>query len=264
MLIYEVIMWGFTMIKYCKKNKSLFGIFFACAFLPGCMKVPVYHQQPLQLVGNYFSYYGDNDNVIVRAKLLNAAERHAMFGRHMQELHDEHNKSLQMIYVSIHNLSDLDYTLCSDDIQLKHIPYGKLNKLMKKTNSIGRLAVAGVGGGLYAEGYVMWQALCQPGVGDEGFFILPIMCVCVIGGTIALVIGGAQGIKSMIMNRRISKDLREKTLSEKVVINSGDHYEGLIFVRSADYTSQFTVTLHEKDNKKNILTFDVDLNQNKE
>jgi hypothetical protein len=69
----------------------------------------------------------------------------------------------------------------------------------------------------------------------------------------------ADCIKSLVMIVRVKKDIKEKTLHEQITINSGDHYEGLIFVKSADYTPQFSVTMHEKGNTKKTVAFDVDL-----
>ncbi|HLJ31172.1 MAG TPA: hypothetical protein VKU36_01930 [Candidatus Babeliales bacterium] len=248
------------MIKYIKKNRLFFGLSLAILILlPSCVKVPTYYQRPLKSVGTHFMYYGDNNKVIVRAKALNTAERHALFGGHIQELHDKDNRPLQIIYVSIHNLTDADYILCGDDINLKQITYLQLNKLMKKTSSMRRLAIAGLGGGgFYALCYGMWQVVLSPGGGILiTVFGLP-MIGCIVGGAAAVTLGSIQGIRSIVMNRRISKDLKEKILHEKVIINSGGCYEGLIFVKSSDYKPQFNVTIHEKDSGEDI-TFDVDL-----
>jgi hypothetical protein len=81
------------------------------------------------------------------------------------------------------------------------------------------------------------------------------------GFGILTLIGGIQTIKSFVINGRISKDIKVKTLHEKVIIKSGKQYDGLIFVKLSDYSPQFAVTMYEKDNAKKSVTFDVDLEQ---
>lgn len=48
-------------------------------------------------------------------------------------------------------------------------------------------------------------------------------------------------------------------IPKEVIIKSGDHYEGLVFVKSSDYTSQFSVTMHELHDNKNKIVFNVHL-----
>jgi hypothetical protein len=126
---------------------------------------------------------------------------------------------------------------------------------MKKTNSVARL-VGGAAG--LTTGVLCKQVLNAPDVGDEGFVIAPLYLFSTIMGYIGI----GTGIKSAVINRRITKDLKTKTLHDTVVIKSGGHYEGIIFVKATDYKPQFNITMHEKNNAKNSVIFDVDVRKN--
>ena len=127
-------------------------------------------------------------------------------------------------------------------------------KRLIKTSSAGRWAIVE---GIYvlANSPVLLCSyfLYTPSIPYALIFGLPI-AVNIIA---SLFIG--KTIKSAIMNRRISKDLKEKIFRNNMIIKSGDKYEGLIFVKSSDYTPQFSATVREKDNRKNKIVFDVDV-----
>jgi hypothetical protein len=67
------------------------------------------------------------------------------------------------------------------------------------------------------------------------------------------------GIKSMVMNNRIKKDLHDKMITGYMTIYSGEKYEGLIFVKRADYKPQFNIVIHELNNRQSAIVFDVQL-----
>ena len=81
------------------------------------------------------------------------------------------------------------------------------------------------------------------------------------GLTVVGLIGLVQGIKSIVMNTRVRRDIEEKVLPKKELINSGQYCEGLIFVKASDYKPEFNVIMFEKNNWINKLTFDVDLRE---
>lgn len=253
-----------------KNYKGFLGLFLAAmVFLPGCMNVPTYKLRSLQSVSDHCTYRGVQKNVVMRAKDLSPAEKTYLFNGRSELIDDE----LHAIYLSIHNLGNTPYTFSYDDIQVRQVKSGDISRSMKKTSSVGRLC----GSALFAYPSLPIVTVFAV-VGVARVEIVPIMIACcgsliaggMIGGIVALGIIGsgislaflAQGIKSIVMNRRMHKDLREKTLHEPVVIKSGEQYEGLIFVKSSDYQSEFTIAMHEKGKAKNTIAFDVNLDKN--
>lgn len=236
-------------------NKSFLGLFLAAlVLLPGCIHVPTYQRKSLKSVSDHYTYGSAEKNVIVWAKLLSREDKSALFGSRSRLIHDN---DLQVIHLSIHNLSSVHYLSSPTDINLSMMSYREVAKLMK-TSSIGRLTGSTVSG-VYSGALGAAAVFTIGDLGVSSFacaaaFLAP----SVVCASMALVFFGTS-IKSIVMNRRMSKDLKEKTLHEKVMINSGDCYEGLIFVKAVDYTPQFTVVMHEKDNEKNTVMFDVDL-----
>jgi len=241
-----------------KNNKSFLGLFLAIlVLLPGCIHVPTYKRRSLQSVSDKCAYRGAEKNVIMKAKLLSREDKSALFGRHSRLIHDN---DIQVMYLSIHNLSNVSYLFSPVDIDLSMMSSHDVAQLMK-TSSVSRLA-KGTALGAVGAGAIGWGVtgpmLCQS---------MAIAYVCLplgaVAATASLVLFGTS-IKSIIMNKRIRKDITEKTVHKKVIINSGEQYEGLIFIKSSDYTPQFAVTLHEQDNIKNSIVFDVDLFEQKQ
>ncbi len=230
------------------------------------MHVPRYKCRSLQSVSDHCTYRGIEKNVVVHAKCLGQAEKNYLFDSRSALIEDE----LEVIYISIHNLGNTPYIFSHNNIYLEQVKYHDISRSMRKTSSISRLAC----GALVTYPSLPIVAAFSI-LGVSRIEMLPIMLACcgslitggILGGLIVIGIAGsilgltclAQGIKSIVMNARISKDLREKTLHENIVIKSGDKYEGLIFVKSSDYSSQFSLTLQEKGNIKNSVLFDVDL-----
>ncbi len=165
---------------------------------------------------------------------------------------------MQVIYFSFHNLSKNDYIISPDTINLKQVPYGIIDRSMKKTSSVGRFVVTGLSGTALATTPftdVVGLSMCG------GPLLFTVGTSLAAGFGILALIGGVQTIKSFVINGRISKDIKVKTLHEKVIIKSGKQYDGLIFVKLSDYSPQFAVTMYEKDDAKKSITFDVDLEQ---
>lgn len=239
-------------------NKSFFGLFLALlVVLPGCMKVPTYRKQSLGLIRENYESQNIHNDIIVHAKHLTYEELYSLFGVRAKRL----ARSVEVVYVSICNVSSHNYIFSVACNTFTPLPYADVVKLMK-TSTVGRCATGIVGGagisaaanGLFVTGVM---AILQP----PSAIWIPYALV--FGIPIAFVIGAlpfcGKSVKSAIMNRRIKKDLREKLLPDNLVINSGDQCEGLIFVKASDYTPKFNVTMHEKGNTKNSVTFDVDL-----
>jgi len=250
-----------------KNHKGFLGLFLAVlVFLPGCLHVPTYRSRSLQSVSEHCAYRGFQKNVVVRAKCLSQAEKSYLFNGRSALIDDE----LHAIYLSIHNLGKTPYTFSYDSIQVKQVKSSDVTRSMKKTSSVGRLC----GSALFAYPSLPIVTVFAV-VGVARIEIVPIVIACcgsliaggMIGGLVALGIVGtgfsiaflAQGIKSIVMNRRMHKDLIEKILHEPVVIKSGEQYEGPIFVKTSDYQSEFSVTMRDQNDPSNMISFDVDL-----
>ena len=244
-----------------KNNKSFFGILLAVlVLLPGCiLHVPSYRRQPLRMIRENFTYSGSENNVMLRAKLLNEVDKEDLFGDRIGAIE---GGQFKVVYLSIHNLSDKNYSIMPHSIDLRQISCSRVIGLMKKTSSVGRLTAYVFGGIASKELFVL--------AASASFASANVIALSVVASTVGVglevisLIGLFRGIKSIVMNSRIAKDIKEKTLHEKIIINSGERYEGLIFVKSSDYTPQFAVTMHENNNMKNSISFNVDLRQNEQ
>lgn len=237
-----------------KNSMRLLGTFFAgLVLLPGCMRVPLYKRKPLRCISNNCSYRTVEKNVIVRAKKLSKAEKYYLFNAYISD------NDLQVIYFSIHNLSDVSYILFQDGIDLELVSYKNVMKSLKKTNTVSRFVGAGVGAAVVMSPDIIMS--CLAGKIFSGIIVVPVVFTAAIIAMPLSIAFLVQGIKSVVMNARIKKDLKEKIMDESIIIPSGGQYEGLIFVKSLDYTPEFTLTLHEKNIIKNSITFDVDVRQ---
>lgn len=233
-----------------KSNKSFLGLFLAVlVLLPGCMHVPHYTRQPLMMDGDSGMYRATQEHINVEIKKCSNSDIFYLFDNRSDMLK---YRRINVVYIAISNLSNNDYIITPYDISLAQVSYKDIDKSMKKTNSATRL-IGGAASLTYAS--LAGRALVDPCIGAAGYVIFPLSLLMTVIGYIGI----AKGIKSVVMNRRITKDLIEKTLHNRVLIKSGDHYEGLVFIKAADYNPEFTVTLRQKDAYKQSVTFDVDL-----
>ena len=239
-----------------KLNRKVIGFFLAgLVFLPGCIRVPIYKSKPLGVFQNSCTYTDAKKGITVSAKLLNRAESSYIFDGRI-----ESDRDIKIIYLSIYNLSSRDYSLSSEEISLSHLSYENIVEDMRKTSSIGRLS-----------GAVAMKALSYGHIYvAQGFFAIPSGIAIALGAGVTILsfvpyvmslafLGS--GIKSMIMNRRMHHDLQDKIVDKEVIIESGDKYEGLIFMKSGDYESRFNVALTEQYHPNNKIVFGVNLLQ---
>lgn len=245
-------------------NKSLFCLsLMVLVLLPGCYKVPTYRSKRLETVSADFAYRGVQENVIVQAKRLSGDDIHALFGQRADQI----NGSFEAIYISVHNFSPIRYQLCAADIDLIQVSCQNIVQLIK-TSSITplvRVAVsAPIGAGsLYL---ALISLMLTKGFYESFPMIIPVVgfpLLSLASAGVVLVYSG-KFIKSLVMNSRIKKDLKDKMFQSPIAIASGGQYEGLIFVKSSDYSPTFTVTMHEKDNENSVISFDVDVRHNKQ
>ena len=246
-----------------KNNKSFFGLLLVIlVLLPGCYHVPSYQRKPLRRVSADFTHCAVENNVIVQAKQLTDPETQHLFGSRGETLKNQ----CKIIYLSVHNMSSSAYVFSPADIDLTIMSHQDVARLMK-TNSINGIARIAVSAGGAAASYYLTMLCVLAGKGGD-LEVLPIIAAGSVGlGVISIGAGLmflGKTFKSMIMNGRMNKDLKEKIISKKVIINPGQYCDGLIFVKSSDYKPQFTVTMHEKDSFDKRITFDVDLRQNEQ
>jgi hypothetical protein len=242
-------------------NKKSIGLFLAgLVILPGCISVPSYKQRTLHVFNDSSLSKQTEKGVSLHAKRLNSSEKEYLFnGRAATPLND-----IEILYIAIYNLSCNDYILSPSGIELPQISYQDVLQEMK-TSTVARLT------GAAAAGAAPLGTLAILNTPEIPFLLFPMIILCnsmaivpLLGATLAassipFLALLATSIKSVVMNTRIRNDLHEKTLHQQVFIKSGNKYEGLIFVTSSDYLPNFNVTLHQKDNAENSVTFDVDL-----
>lgn len=230
------------------RNKSFFGLFLAfLVLLPGCiLRVPSYHKQRLKLVRDNCTYSAVEKGITLQAKLLTKLDKEDLFGEHVGHLE---GNDVKVIYLSMYNLSDKDYFFASDCIDLKQLSSKKVVKSMKKTSSIGRFILSDI---IASCNPLQFMDRNNPLFIPVAIFVSPIFVVTSL-------IGFVQGIKSVVVNTRVRKDIEGKIVSEKIIIRSGDHYEGLMFIESSDYVPCFPVVMHDSKSTDNYVTFNVDL-----
>ncbi len=232
--------------------------------LPGCLHVPEYNRRSMRFIDESCSYHEVKNGVAIRAKCLTENNKKEIFGESSKQLSKAKNGSIEVIYLSLHNLTRNTYLVSSAGVGMPIMPYSDIVQLMK-TSTVGRLAGSVA---LFYGASITTPALLGAGIlaAAHGIFLgIPVMITGFVIGMTALVklFKHQSSVKdSMKMNKRIASDLAEKTMFEGVIIEPGDKYEGLIFVKSSEYNSRFSVVIHEKNNKYNKIIFDIDL-QNK-
>jgi hypothetical protein len=235
-------------------NKKSIGFLLAgLILLPSCMRVNKYHPQSLKMLRDKVMHGETKESVTIRAKRLNEFEKEYLFNKHIGELE---GNQFQIVYVFIDNMSEIQYELLPNSIDLEHLSCADVVKQMKKTSTAGRAIASSlatsyaVAAGINISREMMWP----------GCDILPILFIPVLGTAVSIAaITGASAIQSWVMNRRINDDLKKKVLSENLIIEPYSHYEGLIFVKSSDYRPSFNVTMYEKDDYNKNIVFEVNM-----
>ena len=243
--------------------KKICIVLASLVLLPACYRVPKYRSQTLQFVDDKSGYHESRNGLIVRAKRLTNYDKKELFGQYSKKLSCYPRGPIEVIYLSLHNLSPIVYVLPSTGIDLEMVPHADIARLMKTSTGGRILGFMGSWFGIMA-GYIgMGTGLCMLLNNDapKGSGLIPL-----VGGVSATIAGAVYADRyassigqSLQMNERITTDLEDKAMPEGALIQPGDKYEGLIFVHSADYTPQFSVTVREKDNRHNRIIFDVDV-----
>lgn len=234
--------------------------------LPGCYRVPQYRSKSLRFLGDSSDGYRESKNgFIARVKRLTNYDKKELFGQYSKKLDRYVNGPIEVVYVSFHNLSSQVYLLPSAGIDLEIIPHQEIEKLMK-TSTAAR--IAGSVGSYFAMamgGFLGWSGSLVTIMAHNApawAFLIPLVGVSSAIAGFVYYCKYAQSIEqSLKANKHIKDDLEDKTLLEGIIIQAGDKYEGLIFVKSSDYTPQFNVTMHEQNNRHKKLIFEVDLQQ---
>ena len=243
---------------YKKMSLLLVGLL----LLPGCYRVPQYRNQSLRFVDDNSGYRESQQGLVLRAKRLTNCDKKELFGQYSKKLSKPSNGPIEVIYLSFHNLSTATYILPSTGIDLEMVPHCDIAQLMK-TSTAGR--IAGFFGSYFGMGigaFVGWAGLWMMSANNAPGWA-PLIPIAGAGGAIA---GAVYSTKyessigqSMKTNERIAQDLEDKALEEGIVIQSGDKYEGLVFVKSQNYTPLFNVIIREQNSRAKKIIFDVDL-----
>ena len=240
-------------------NGKVIGIFLAgLVLLPGCVHVPSYKPKSLDSIKSFnplFTHKETKHNVTLGVNYLNDNAKFHLFNDRNILLDGE---KVEIIHISVYNLSTDQYVISPNGIGAIQIPYTNVLRSLQ-TSSTDHLKKAGVvGGAIYGTLSGLTIAMFLP----MGFYIIitgTMLVAWPIVATITMLPFLGKTIKSTIMNGCIDKDLKEKMLHREVIIPSGEKYEGLIFVKSSDYNPQFNVALTEQYHPDNKLIFDVDL-----
>ena len=230
--------------------------------VPGCKRTPGYKARLLPSIIINSVYEQDKDNIRIQVKRLSKAEQNYFFGERSQLLFDRFsNNQIIPLYLSITNESQQDCTVFPHNINLKLISYDRVFCAIKNKN--GLFFADEVVDPLYVGGAIVATSYMIGGVSvcvSLGFlpvcFLIPFVCVTSIPTFFV-----AKLAKYGLLNRRIKRDLRDKTLHKKVVVKAGEEYAGLVFVREEDYHTHFTVAI-DSSVVRNQMTFDIDLNKN--
>ena len=240
-------------------TKKMIGfLLVGLVLLPGCMSVPTYRAKSLNVLPNDFAYRETKNNVVFRAKRLRSAEIYSLFGMRVEKL----AAYVEIIHCSMHNFSNKDYIFSAENKEFQSLSIHDALQLMS-TSSAGRLATgvaSGIGVSSTTNGlFIIGMCSVFP------HFAIAAPYALIFGFPFVAIIGAlpffGKGIKSMVMNERIEKDLQNKMITGDMIVYSGEKYEGLIFVKFSDYKPEFTVTIHEENKESNSITFDVNLDK---
>ena len=225
--------------------------------LPGCMSVPTYQRRSLNVFKNGCTYKYTEEGITVCVKQLDGPEKSYLLNGRLKADCDD----IELLYFSIHNLNSRKYSIVPEEIGLRQITSQEVAKALKKTNSVARLSGAAVTAGAAAAPFIALAMVTPPPPGDS-IILLPYVFASWIISPLLIPVGLiflAYGIKSIVMNSRISHDLTNKIMHKKTIIKSGGMYEGIICVKSSDYKEQFAMVMHEKRRPHNTIVFNIDL-----
>jgi hypothetical protein len=230
--------------------------------LPGCYRVHRYKSSSLHSIDVARGYRKTRNGFTLCATRLTNFDKKGLFGVYSKKL-ARHGKGgpIEVIYLSLHNLTPMTYMLPYQGIDLDILSAREVARLFKPSTAGRIMGVMGSYLGVIV-GYLGMGAglvLLLEGNHKAGFIPL-------IGGVSATIAGAVYGDRyissvseSVGANAQISDDLEDKTLSEGIVIQPGDKYEGLLFVQSVDYTPEFNVLVSERSGTKKKMIFEVDL-----
>lgn len=244
-------------------NKKISLLLAGLVLLPGCIHVPEYNRRSMRFIDESCNYHEVKNSVAIRAKRLTENNKKEIFGESSKQLSKAKNGSIEVVYLSLHNLTKNTYGMSYAGIGMPIMPYSDIVPLMK-TSTAGR--AAGMFGLFYGSS-IATPALLGVGILAAAHGVILGIPMVIAGGvlgvtTLVTLFKNQSSVRrSMKMNNRIATDLAEKTMFEGVILEPGDKYEGLVFVRSCDYTSRFSVLLTQQYHPDSKLIFDVDLLQ---
>ncbi len=235
------------------QSKTSYGILLGTMLLlAGCVKTPSYDPRPLKSISIESNYTAVAKNVILRVKKLTKSEIFHLFGKRGEWL-ENHHLPLVPLHISIHNLSNTSLILDPKNIDLESLSYRSVSKQLQ-TSSIGKI-IRTIGYGALIAALTM----------SAGIFGIMHDYSDIAGPLIIIstpIIAFIKTIRSARTNGKIKRDIREKILRKKITIYPGQQYDTLLFVQSADYHSNFTLTLVEEDKSNKTITFNVGMKKN--
>ena len=246
--------------------------------LSGCG--PKYQKINLEPLTEQTKQYQETKNgITIRAKTLDEAETKAIFGKNAQKLFEENNyyfrkkrkviKAIQTpiipIQISITNNSLEPISFEKEDIELPLLDYKWIHSLLELSTSKRVLATVGIGLiGTIAVG-VSTLAVLAP-------FTFPITCPCAFGlwfvasaltsgAFLCTVVPGTaiyQSVKTKQANQLLQEDIKENSITNKIIVQPEEQKNMLFFVSDVDFKSEFDFSVHTPQDTN---TFKINLNQ---
>jgi len=240
-----------------KINKLFFSLIAtSLLFFSACIKVPPYRHL---LLKNRILKQPNNpidQTILLQTKQLTNQEIEYLFGPNGKGL----RKNTIIIAVFIDNNTAFDYVFSPQDITIKSLGYNNVTKFTKKRSSfssrLGKIIFSLYTFSSLYSNMLQWrdeEACRQAG---SAILFTTALTILSIPGTFTFI---TQGITSALRNRKVNKILKEQIIDRPININSGQLYEGLIFIKPSEYQSTFTLTIHQKNQLNEKIIFNVNL-----
>ena len=244
-------------MKLFKRGFGLFA-FVAITLLPGCTKQHKIETKKIQAISlRDADYQQTQNNIILRAKLLDRDECAQLTGRKKTKAFHKSTKIIQ--FTTINNgVSSL--LLKQKNIDLKLIPHKTICQTYTSSAIFnGLMSSMGAYIVTITAGSLLFTLVLK--TVNASFFILALGVDMLALGVLGITptIGIIKGVRREHKNTEMLKRLDKLALHKPTIIYAGNHKNKLIFVQKKDYKPQFDLTIVD-NNKKT--TFNIDLNQN--
>jgi len=243
-----------------KQNKKLIAMtVIAGLLLPGCggyqkRSLNIFKQRPA-------NYEQTIDDVTMKISKLTQEECEQVFGRRAQNL-TLGQSGINPLVLSITNNSATRWELAENNIGLQLSEPEEVAQRLKLNTALYAGGIFGIGVGIsilagvgltfasFASAYGI-AAAAHPAI------IVASWPLVFIGTIISSIPALGYGLYQSPSNQSIKRIARQST--KNATIESGKAFGGLLFVNKPDYTPEFTITLQEKTDHSNSMTFNVNL-----